>query len=227
MRTSAPSLAGSALFLVADVAWLGLARPEPLQLLIPWFALLVLAGAFVPGQANQVTLARAHLAAPALVYSVSPGKLLPLAGVVFVAGMSDLLDGAVARRLKQQSRLGGALDPVVDGLFFGALAIGLAVGVGYPWWVAAVVVARYGLPALVGGILVLAGRRPALEHTPLGQASTMVIAFLLGGPALLRGLGWGGSDWVVSIAEVLIPAATLATFANLLWANRRALLGQL
>lgn len=226
IRTSARSLAGSALFLAADVAWLGLARPARPELLVPWFGLLLVVGAMVPGVANQVTLARAHLAAPALVYSVSPSTLLQLAAVVSLAGLSDLLDGAVARSLEQPSRLGGALDPVVDGVFFGAVAIGLAVGAGYPPWLAAVVLVRYVLPALAGGLLLVARRRPVLEHTPLGQASTALIAFLLGALALLRGLGWGGGSIVLLVSEVVIPLATVATFANLFWANRQALLGR-
>ena len=226
IRPSPVGLAGTAVFLVADLAWLGLARPPGLELLLFWFGLLLLAGALVPGAANQVTLARAHLAAPALVYSVDPSRLFQLAAVVSLAGLSDILDGAVARRFERPSRLGGALDPVIDGLFFGAVAIGLVIGVSYPLWLAGVVVLRYALPALVGGLLLLAGRRPALQHTPLGQASTTLIGILLGGAALLHGLGWSTAGLLLPLSEVIIPLAALATFGNLFWANRQALLGR-
>jgi hypothetical protein len=100
------------------------------------------------------------------------------------------------------------------------------IGVSYPLWLAGVVVLRYALPALVGGILLLAGRRPALQHTPLGQASTMLIGILLGGMALLHGLGWSTAGLLLPLSEVIIPLAALATFGNLFWANRRALLGR-
>jgi len=225
----APSVVGvvaSACLLTADVTWLAVTQPPALNLLAAWFLALALAGAFLPGPANQVTIARAHLAGPALVYSLVPSRLLELAAVVSLAGLSDVVDGTVARRWGGgPSRLGGGLDPVVDGVFFGAVAIGLAVGGAYPGWLALVVVARYGLPALVGTILVLAARRPALEHTPMGQASTALIGLLLGGVALLRGLGWP-SDALLGIAEVVVPLAALATFANLFWANRPALIGR-
>ncbi len=157
-----PSVAGvvcSGCVLVADLTWLALARPPGLQLLVTWFGALALAGVFVPGLANQVTLVRAHLAGPALVYSLLPGRLVELAAVVGLAGLSDMVDGTVARRLERPSRLGGGLDPVVDGVFFGAAAVGLAVGGAYPLWLALVVVARYGLPATVGATLILARRR--------------------------------------------------------------------
>jgi cardiolipin synthase len=215
----------SACLLLADIIWLAVVHPPALMLLAAWFAALAVAGAFVPGLANQMTLARAHLAGPALVYTLLPSRLLELAAVVGLAGLSDLVDGAVARLLERPSRLGGALDPVVDGVFFGAVAVGLALGGAYPPWLALVVVARYGLPALVGAGLLAAGRRPALEHTPLGQASTALIAFLLGGIALLRGVGWE-TGVLLAVTEVVVPLAAMATFANLLWANRPAILGR-
>ena len=222
-----PSVAGvvcSGCVLVADLTWLALARPPGLQLLMTWFAALALAGVFVPGLANQVTLARAHLAGPALVYSLLPGRLVELAAVVGLAGLSDMVDGTVARRLERPSRLGGGLDPVVDGVFFGAAAVGLAAGGAYPLWLALVVVARYGLPAMVGATLILARRNPDLHHTPLGQASTTLIGLLLGGLALARAVGWevGG---LLTVSEVLIPVAAVLTFANLFVANRPAILG--
>jgi cardiolipin synthase (CMP-forming) len=225
VRASAVGVTASACFLAADLAWLALVRPPAGELVLAWFAALAVAGAFLPGLANQVTLARAHLAAPALVYSLVPERLLPLAAVVGLAGLSDVVDGAVARRFALASRLGGALDPVVDGVFFGAVAIGLAAGGAYPAWLAAVVVGRYALPAAVGGALLLLGRRPELRHTPMGQASTAIIGVLLGGAALFRGLGWDASTLVL-VAEALIPLAALATFLNLFWANRDAVLAR-
>ncbi|MBO0682712.1 MAG: CDP-alcohol phosphatidyltransferase family protein [Candidatus Dormibacteraeota bacterium] len=207
------------LYLGGGVAWAWLAVPRALPFVVPWFAVLAVAGVWLPGLANQVTLSRAYLAAPALVYALTPGTLLPLAGVVTLAGITDVVDGTIARRLEQPTRLGGGLDPVVDGLFFGALAVGLAAGQAYPLWLAALVLVRYGLPALVGAALLLLGRRPKLQHTPLGQASTLLIGVLLGGVALLRGLGQP-VDLLLAVTEVVVPAAVLATFVNLYWANR-------
>jgi phosphatidylglycerophosphate synthase len=224
IRPSTVGIVGSAVLLAADLAWLALVRPPQLPLLAAWFAALALAGAFLPGVANQVSLSRAHLAGPALMYSLLPSRLLELAAVVSLAGLSDLVDGAIARRFGSPTRLGGGLDPVVDGIFFGAVAIGLALGGAYPWWLALVVIVRYALPAVVGAGLVLAGRQPELHHTPLGQVSTTLIGVLLGGLALFRGLDWS-TDVLLAVAEVVLPVAALATFVNLFWANRPAILG--
>jgi len=223
--TTRAGLVGGAVYLLLSALWLVLAAPPgPRVVYEVWFIALAVIGARFPGPANQVTLARAYLALPGLLYGLSPGGLRALAVTVAVASVTDLSDGTLARRFAQPSRLGGALDPVVDGIFFGAVALGLALGGAYPLWLAALVVVRYLLPALVGGLLVLAGRRPQLTHTLFGQVSTTLIAVLLGWVALFRGLGQD-SALVVSGAEIVIPLTTLAVFANLAWANRGALRG--
>lgn len=170
-------------------------------------------GLFIPGEANQVSLARAYLAAPAFFYAQSE-QLGAVAVTVAVAGVTDLVDGTVARRFSHPSNLGGALDPLVDGIFMAALVFGLAGGGILPLWLAIVVVGRYALPALGGGVLILAGRRPELRHTLTGQVSTVLILVLVGGVALIRGLGQDASGWLAG-AEVVIPIATVATFVHL------------
>lgn len=214
----------AACLLVGDAAWLILAAPPGRPFLAAWFVVAAACGVFLPGWANQVSMARAHLAAPGLVYALSPASFGLLALTVSLAGLTDILDGAVARRFESASSLGGALDPVLDGVFFGAVAVGLAAGGAYPAWLAVTVVLRYLIPALAGAGLLLAGRRPRLRHTPVGQASTTLIAILLGGVGLLRALGRDTALLLV-VSEVIIPLAALATFGNLFWANRDAIGG--
>ena len=223
MRLSRTSSIASVVYLVLGLLWVALAHPPGLSWLeVGWVAVVALAGLFVPGLANQVSLARAYLAAPALVYASTPGDLGLLAVTVALAGVTDLVDGTIARRTQAVSRFGGALDPVVDGVFVGAVGLGLTVGGAIPGWLAAVALARYLLPALVGGALVLAGRRVDFRHTLTGQISTVLILVLLGGVALLRGLGQDPGNYVVG-AEVVIPIATVATFVHLGIALRRGL----
>jgi cardiolipin synthase (CMP-forming) len=204
-------------YLVLGLVWISLTQP-PLYL-IAWLFVVVVAGSYIPGEANQVTLARAYLAVPAFAYATT-GRLALLAVVVAVAGLTDLVDGTIARRLSQPSQLGGALDPVVDGVFMGALCIGLAVGGFIPLWLSLVVIARYLLPALAGGLLIFLGRRPDLRHTLTGQVSTTLILVLIGGVCLFRGLNQDASA-LLTAAEVVIPIATLATFAHLGFAALR------
>jgi cardiolipin synthase len=153
---------------------------------------------------------------PALLYALA-GWYGSLAVAVALAGLTDLVDGTVARRFGSPSQLGGGLDPVVDGLFLGALTVGLALGGAFPVWLAMVVIARYLLPALAGAVLIAMGRTPELRHTLTGQVSTTLILVLVGGVCLLRGLDQASAGFVVA-AEVVIPVATAATFVHLGWA---------
>lgn len=211
MRLQRSGVIAGLAYLVLGLAWISVTQP-PLYL-IAWLFVVVVAGSYIPGEANQVTLARAYLAVPAFAYAVD-GQFGLLAVVVAVAGVTDLLDGTIARRLSQPSQLGGALDPVVDGVFTGGLVIGLAVGGTLPSWLALVVIARYLLPALAGGVLLAMGRRPDLRHTLTGQVSTVLILVMVGGVCLFRALRQDASGWL-SAAEVVIPVATVATWVHL------------
>lgn len=221
MRPTATAAAGSLVYLALGFAWLLLARPPgPLWLEAGWLVAVAVAGLFVPGPANQVTLARAYLAAPALAYAGTPGDLGLLAVTVALGSVTDLADGTIARNTKAVTTFGGGLDPVVDGIFAGSVGVGLTLGGAIPVWLAAVAVARYLLPALAGGLLLASGRRVSFRHTLTGQISTVLILVLLGGIALLRGLDQDPGNWVVG-AEVVIPIATVATFVHLGYALRR------
>src|SRR3954452_25402166 len=57
-------------------------------------------------------------------------------GVLMLSGVTDYLDGYLARRLDQASRLGAILDPVADRLYILAVVIGLALRDIVPWWFA-------------------------------------------------------------------------------------------
>jgi cardiolipin synthase len=205
----------SLLYLGLGLAWITFAHPPgPVGLFGAWFALVALAGCFIPGIANQVTLARAYLAAPALAYSMAPGNLGLLAVVLALAGLTDLVDGTMARRFDRPSSLGGGLDPVVDGVLLGAVAVGLVMSAVLPLGLALVIVLRYLLPAIGGLVLISLHRRPELRHTVSGQISTSLIIILVGGICLFRFLNQDATNVVVG-AEVVIPIATLATFVHL------------
>ncbi|WP_394344514.1 CDP-alcohol phosphatidyltransferase family protein [Haloactinospora alba] len=74
-------------------------------------------------------------------------------GLLAFAGLSDWLDGKIARLWNQSSRIGELLDPMADRLYIFAALLGLVVRGIVPWWLMAVLVARdafltLGLPLL-------------------------------------------------------------------------------
>jgi cardiolipin synthase len=222
MRLTRTGVAFGAVYLLLGLGWVAVTDPGSSLLLAGWFVVVALVGAFIPGTANQVSLARAYLAAPALVYSLAPDHLGLLAVVLALAGLTDLVDGTIARRFDKPSTLGGGLDPVVDGVLLGAVAVGLAVGGIFPLWLAAVIIVRYLLPAAVGLVLLSTGRRPELRHSLSGQISTALIIVLVGGICLFRFLNQDVRNVVIG-AEIVIPIATVATFVHLGWLARRSM----
>ncbi|MFL6024224.1 MAG: CDP-alcohol phosphatidyltransferase family protein [Marmoricola sp.] len=62
--------------------------------------------------------------------------------VLMLSGFTDWLDGYLARRLNQTSKLGEILDPVADRLYILAVVIGLGYREIVPWWVVIILPAR-------------------------------------------------------------------------------------
>src|SRR5260370_36067386 len=107
------------------LAWvLGANPPGVADVCFAWFLAIAIAGIFIAGIANQVTLARAYLAAPALAYSLSPGHLGLLAVVLAIAGLTGPVDGTIARPFGSYSTLGRGVNPVLAGLRHRAGAVG-------------------------------------------------------------------------------------------------------
>jgi cardiolipin synthase len=65
--------------------------------------------------------------------------------VALVAGLSDALDGLIAKRFGWQSRLGSLLDPIADKLMLGLAMLGLAWINMLPVWLVGLVLARDGI----------------------------------------------------------------------------------
>jgi cardiolipin synthase len=111
-------------------------------------------------------------------------------GLLVAAGLSDWLDGRLARMLNQFSRLGAVLDPAADRLYIFATLIGLTIREIVPLWLTALLLAREVLMALL-----LAGmRRLGYESFPVhfvGKAATLCLLYAF--PLLLLGDHDGGA----------------------------------
>ena len=103
--------------------------------------------------------------------------------IVFtIAGVSDGIDGFVARRFKQESELGTIMDPIADKLLmttaFVMLTLSSVVGtprhLPVPFWVTATVIGRdVMIVAVAGAINIMTGFR-GFKPSWLGKASTFV-----------------------------------------------------
>lgn len=107
--------------------------------------------------------------------------------VLVAASLSDLLDGFLARRLNQITRLGQLLDPAADRLYIFAALLGLAAQGLVPWWIVAVIVSRDVFLLVLGVILANHGYGPLPVHL-LGKVATFALFFGL--PVIMLGLAF-------------------------------------
>jgi cardiolipin synthase len=131
---------------------------------------------------NAISLVRL-LGVPVFVWLI----LVPQADILAfalltLAGVSDWVDGYLARRLNQQSTVGALLDPLADRLYIIATICALAIRGIIPWWLVGIIIARDLLLILLLPALRRVGR-VALPVTYVGKAGTF--ALLWGFPLLL------------------------------------------
>ncbi|QEO13213.1 CDP-alcohol phosphatidyltransferase family protein [Agromyces intestinalis] len=133
---------------------------------------------------NVLSMLRLALVPVFLVYLVL-GDYVAALIVLVAASLSDLLDGFLARRLNQVTRLGQLLDPAADRLYIFAALVGLAAGGLVPWWIVVVVVARDVFLLVLGIVLANHGYGPLPVHQ-LGKVATFALFFGL--PVIMLGL---------------------------------------
>ncbi|WP_457255231.1 CDP-alcohol phosphatidyltransferase family protein [Pedococcus sp. P5_B7] len=105
---------------------------------------------------------------------------------LMLSGVSDYLDGKIARRFGMESRLGQLLDPFADRLYIATTLFGLAWRDIIPWWL---VIALVGREVLLAGVLWWIKRygQTGLPVHFVGKAATFNLLYAF--PLLLLGEG--------------------------------------
>jgi cardiolipin synthase len=152
---------------------------------------------------NLITLGRL-LCVPLAIWLIL-GERYGLAFWVFVAaGVSDALDGWIAKRWDQRTPLGALLDPIADKALLAAVYITLGFAGALPHWLVILVVLRDLL--IVGGYLLSHGVN-APEPLFISKVNTLVQIALIG--FVLARLGLGVDEALVT--SFLIAAAGVTT----------------
>lgn len=99
-----------------------------------------------------------------------------------VSGITDFLDGYLARRMNQVTRLGQLLDPAADRLYIFAALLGLTWRELIPLWLVIVIIAR-DVMLLVLAVLLARHQYGALPVIKTGKAATAAI--FVGLPVLM------------------------------------------
>ena len=112
--------------------------------------------------------------------------------VLAFSSLTDYLDGFIARRFNQMSRLGQLLDPAADRLYIFAALIGLAWREVVPWWLVAVIVGRDVFLLVIGVVLANHGFGPLPVHL-LGKVATFCLFYAL--PMIMLGQAFPAVAW--------------------------------
>lgn len=170
---------------------------------------------------NLLSLGRIVLALP-LGYCLAQRTTTATVTAVFIlalAGVTDFLDGYLARKSGKVSPLGAALDPVADKLFAALFMIFLIVYRDFPVWLAAVMIGR-DLLLMFGGITLLSRGQVTIPARLYGKYLFFATVFLLG--AYLIEYRFGA---ILSIVCVL--ALCLASLVDYTVVFMRVVRGQL
>lgn len=131
---------------------------------------------------NMITISRLALL-PFIVYLLVTGNRVIAFSVMLVSLLSDGLDGYLARRLHQESRLGRFLDPLCDKIFLAVILITLLYIRAIPLWIVVVIVLRDFL-ILLGSYILLKSKAVVEPSNMLGKITgfifgSMILAFTI------------------------------------------------
>jgi len=159
---------------------------------------------------NLLTLMRICLA-PFLVSAILDDRFALSFGLFVVAGLTDALDGTLARWLKQRTALGQYLDPVADKLLLSTLFVVLTHKGLIPTTVTVLVFGRDVGILVVAAILYAAVGRREFKPSIFGKANTVAQVTSVTA-VLLHQIS--SASWVLTLRMVVLWATVVLTIAS-------------
>ena len=160
---------------------------------------------------NLITLARI-LSVPVMVWSIMNGWMLAAFLLFLAAGVSDAIDGYLAKRFGMTSELGAYLDPLADKALIVSIYVTLGVSGEIPRWLVILVVSRDIM--IVGAVLLawLVGK--PLPMKPLLVSKLNTAAQLVFACVVLATLGLRfEANWLVAAAMAAVTLLSLLSIA--------------
>jgi len=181
---------------------------------------------------NRITIVRILLVAPLVVGLLNAAgsdvaRRLSLALLVLM-GLSDIVDGLLARRLKQETVLGRFLDPVGDKLLITAAVVILALpqtgvaDVRLPNWVPVIAIGKEVVTVVGFSLIRLTTGRTFVRPRPAGKACTLVQVAMIGAVLLYPDLPAGIRPGVIALWYTASGLAVVAALDYIRAGNRFA-----
>jgi cardiolipin synthase len=163
------------------------------------------------GVPNMITAARL-LVVPLIVWLILENHLTTAFWLFVAAGISDGIDGALARSFRARTKLGGFLDPAADKALLMAVYVSLAVADLVPNWLVYLIVIRDVLIVTGVGVLTLMKERLAMQPLAISKFNTFVQLAVAALVMAVNGPGFGQQAWIEP-AVWLVAFTTAASLA--------------
>jgi len=166
---------------------------------------------------NFITLGRVILV-PIVFWLLLSGQMQVAFFLFVIAGISDGVDGYLAKRFGWTTELGAYLDPLADKLLLVCIFLALAVGSQLPLWLVIAVVSR-DLLIVIGVVLSWLLANPVHIHPRVGSKFNTVFQILLAAVVMAdEGFGLGLAPlrtaliWITAILVLVSLAAYVRTW---------------
>lgn len=161
---------------------------------------------------NIITIGR-FLAVPAIIYALAHQQMQLAFALFLAAGISDAVDGFIARHFNQRSELGAWLDPLADKLLLVSVYIMLGITGKFPDWLVILVVSRDVL--IVGAVVLSSVMAQPMEAQPILISKANTAAQIVLVAVKLSALAFSLSlDGVTQALTVVVAVLTILSAAS-------------
>lgn len=168
---------------------------------------------------NIITLGRI-LAVPFIVWAIASNQMEIAFAIFIIAGVSDAVDGFLAKRFNMSSELGALLDPVADKALLVSIYMALGIWGAIPRWIVILVVSRDIM--IVGAVIVSWLYGKPIPMKPLMVSKLNTVAQVGFAALVLASLGFGFDSTpydLVLMALVTIFTLLSVSFYLVEWAR--------
>lgn len=160
---------------------------------------------------NIITLGRILLV-PVVVWAIASGEMKVAFVLFLVAGISDAVDGFLAKRFNMTSELGAYLDPIADKALIVSIYVTLGIAGMIPRWLVILVVSRDIM--IVGAFLLSWLMGTPLKVKPLVVSKLNTAVQIVFACVVLGSLGLAlNADDIIRVLKVLVAVLTLLSIA--------------
>jgi cardiolipin synthase len=160
---------------------------------------------------NIITLGRILLV-PVIVWAIASGQMTIAFALFAIAGLSDAVDGFLAKRLNMTSEIGALLDPLADKALLVSIYVALGIWGAIPRWLVILVVSRDIM--IVGAVIVSWLLAKPVAMKPLMVSKLNTVAQVVFAALVLAALGFGfDPDPFDRILMAIVTTLTLLSVA--------------